>query len=49
MALIYGGFRKFMVNTNYKPLKLFLLNEASGGVLTRPNLLNGLKPGSNII
>ena len=34
---------------NYKPLKLFLLNEASGGVLTRPNLLNGLKPGSNII
>ena len=34
---------------NYKPLKLFLLNEASGGALTRPNLLNGLKPGSNII
>ena len=34
---------------NYKPLKLFLLNEASGGALKRPNLLNGLKPGSNII
>ena len=34
---------------NYKPLKLFLLNEASGGALERPNLLNGLKPGSNII
>ena len=34
---------------NYRPLKLFLLNEASGGALTRPNLLNGLKPGSNII
>ena len=34
---------------NYKPLKLFLLNEASGGALARPNLLNGLKPGSNII
>ena len=34
---------------NYKPLKLFLLNEASGGVITRPNLMNGLKPGSNII
>ena len=34
---------------NYRPLKLFLLNEASGGALTRPNLLNGLKPGSNIL
>ena len=34
---------------NYKPLKLFLLNEASGGALERPNLLNGSKPGSNII
>ena len=34
---------------NYRPLKLFLLNEASGGALTRPSLLNGLKPGSNII
>ena len=34
---------------NYKPLKLFLFNEASGGALERPNLLNGLKPGSNII
>ena len=34
---------------NYKPLKLFLLNEASGGALKRPNLLNGSKPGSNII
>ncbi|MEC8497805.1 MAG: FAD-dependent monooxygenase [Pseudomonadota bacterium] len=34
---------------NYRPLKLFLLNEASGGALERPNLLNGLKPGSNII
>ena len=34
---------------NYQPFKLFLLNEASGGALERPNLLNGLKPGSNII
>ncbi len=34
---------------NYQPLKLFLLNEASGGALERPNLLNGSKPGSNII
>jgi len=34
---------------NFRPLKLFLLNEASGGALTRPNLLNGLKPGSNIL
>ena len=34
---------------NYKPFKLFLLNEASGGALKRPNLLNGSKPGSNII
>ena len=34
---------------NYQPFKLFLLNEASGGALERPNLLNGSKPGSNII
>ena len=34
---------------SYQPLKLFLLNEASGGALERPNLLNGSKPGSNII
>ena len=34
---------------NYKPLKLFLLNEASGGALKRPNLLNGINPGSDII
>ena len=34
---------------NYKPLKLFLLNEASGGALRRPNLLNGINPGSDII